>query len=86
MLAQGIAMVEVERVENIKIPFRTTPKETGMPDFEFDISELGENFIKPFEPESTAPSRKDVEAKKKNSVHKQTVTKGSPNKKKAQRK
>lgn len=86
MLTQGIAMVEVERVENIKIPFRTEPKEIGLPDFEFDISDLGGNFIKPFEPESIIPQPKENGLKKKTTAHKQSTAKASPNKKETQKK
>lgn len=44
MLSQGIAMVEVEKVDNLKIPYREEPVETGFPDFEFDMSEILENM------------------------------------------
>lgn len=46
MLSQGIAMVEVERVEKVKVPYREEPVETGLPEFEFDITELAHKFIK----------------------------------------
>lgn len=37
MLSQGIAMVEIERVDNTKVPYRDDV-EKGMPEFEFDLS------------------------------------------------
>ena len=39
MLSQGIAMVEIERVEKTRVPYRDDP-EMGMPEFEFDFSKL----------------------------------------------
>lgn len=39
MLSQGIAMVEIERVEKTRVPYRDT-EEIGMPEFEFDFSKL----------------------------------------------
>lgn len=39
MLSQGIAMVEIERVDNTKVPYRDDV-ETGLPEFEFDFSKL----------------------------------------------
>ncbi len=65
MLAQGIAMVEVQLVDDIKVPYRDEPAERGLPDFEFDIDELGGNYIlKPFKPESMSPPKKGVKLKK----------------------
>ncbi len=45
MLAQGIAMVEVERVERLKVPYRDE-EETGMPDFEFDFEKMQQSFLR----------------------------------------
>ena len=39
MLSQGIAMVEIERVDKTRVPYRDDP-EMGMPEFEFDFSKL----------------------------------------------
>ncbi len=39
MLSQGIAMVEIERVDNTKVPYRDNVQ-TGLPEFEFDFSKL----------------------------------------------
>lgn len=39
MLSQGIAMVEIERVDNTRVPYRDDV-ETGLPEFEFDFSKL----------------------------------------------
>lgn len=44
MLSQGVAMVEVQKVER-GIPFREEEPETGLPDFEFDINQIGTNII-----------------------------------------
>lgn len=38
MLSQGIAMVELERVDS-RVPYRDET-ETGLPDFEFDIGDI----------------------------------------------
>ena len=46
MLAQGLAMVEVQRVSGNNPPYRLDDTETGMPDFEFDFSKARYNFIK----------------------------------------
>lgn len=65
MLAQGIAMVEVEKVDSLRIPYREEPVETGLPDFEFDIEDLGGSLVQPFKPESLTPPKKGVRLKKK---------------------
>ena len=65
MIAQGIAMVEVERVENTKIPYRDEPAETGLPDFEFDIDDLSNGLVHPFKPEELKPEKKEVKIRKK---------------------
>ena len=44
MLSQGVAMVEVQKVER-GIPFREEEPETGLPDFEFDINQIGTNIM-----------------------------------------
>lgn len=46
MLAQGIAMVEVQRISGTTPPYRLDDSETGMPDFEFDFSKASYSFIK----------------------------------------
>ena len=45
MLSQGIAMVEVERVDRLMLPYRDE-EETGMPDFEFNFEEMQQSFLK----------------------------------------
>lgn len=45
MLAQGIAMVEVERVDRLRVPYRDE-EETGMPDFEFDFEKMQQSFLR----------------------------------------
>lgn len=45
MLSQGIAMVEVERVDRLMVPYRDD-EETGMPDFEFNFEEMQQSFLK----------------------------------------
>ena len=44
MLSQGVAMVEIQKVVR-GIPYREEEPETGLPDFEFDINQIGNNFI-----------------------------------------
>ena len=44
ILSEGVAMVEVQKVER-GIPFREDKPETGRPDFEFDVNQIGTNFI-----------------------------------------
>ena len=44
MLSQGIAMVEVERVDRLMVPYRDE-EETGMPDFEFNFEEMQQSFL-----------------------------------------
>lgn len=46
MLAQGLAMVEVQRMSGNNPPYRLDDVETGMPDFEFDFSKARYSFIK----------------------------------------
>lgn len=61
MLAQGIAMVEVEKVGSVKIPYREEPAETGLPDFEFDIEDLtNSDLVQPFKYEPPKPPKKGV--------------------------
>lgn len=61
MLAQGIAMVEVEKVGSVKIPYREEPAETGLPDFEFDIEDLtNSSLVQPFKYEPPKPPKKGL--------------------------
>ena len=46
MLAQGLAMVEVQRISGNNPPYRMDDVETGMPDFDFDFSKASYSFIK----------------------------------------
>ncbi len=46
MLAQGLAMVKVQRVSGNNPPYRLEDAETGMPDFDFDFSKARYSFIK----------------------------------------
>lgn len=62
MLSQGIAMVEVEKVDNFKVPYRDEPPETGLPDFEFDYKELRSDLMKEI---STVKLRKGRKIEKK---------------------
>lgn len=45
MLAQGVAMVEVRRVDGVNPPYRMDETERGLPDFEFDFSKAAYSFI-----------------------------------------
>lgn len=59
MLAQGTAMVEVKRVDGLNPPYRMDDEEgeRGLPDFEFDINNVGFSFIDDWkEREESSPS------------------------------
>lgn len=60
MLSQGIAMVEVERVDKLKVPYRDSEEdiETGIPGFEFDIKDLSDGLVKPFRQETIEQPKK----------------------------
>ncbi|MBM6993679.1 MAG: septal ring lytic transglycosylase RlpA family protein [Prevotella sp.] len=45
MLAQGVAMVEVQRVDGITPPYRMDETERGLPDIKFGIKDLGSGLI-----------------------------------------
>lgn len=48
MLAQGTAMVEVKRLRNISVPWRDDEPEeveTGLPAFDFDITQAGFSYM-----------------------------------------
>ena len=82
MLAQGIAMVEVERVNRLKVPYRDE-EETGMPDFEFDFKEMRQNLLNEISTVKIHPkTEKKVEEKKKEtekkSAEKRTAEKKVP--------
>lgn len=64
MLAQGLAMVEVQRVSGNNPPYRLDDVETGMPDFEFDFSKASYSFIK----EWNAKAEEEHEEKEKSVV------------------
>lgn len=65
MLSQGIAMVEVERVDRLMVPYRDD-EETGMPDFEFNFEEMQQSFLKEM---LNASLKKKEERIKKTDVH-----------------
>ncbi len=44
MLSQGVAMVEVHRVDDVTPPYRMDEGERGLPDFEFDFTETAYSF------------------------------------------
>ncbi len=44
MLAQGVAMVEVHRVDGVTPPYRMNETERGLPDFEFDFTQSAYSF------------------------------------------
>lgn len=62
MLSQGVAMVQVEKVDAFRVPYRLEDKpEVGMPDFEFPFSELTtRELIGKLEPEKK-PDQKQVQ-------------------------
>lgn len=45
MLSQGVAMVEVTKVDSVKPPYRMDEPETGMPDFEFDFEAIHNSLM-----------------------------------------
>lgn len=45
MLSQGIALVEIEKVQDIRPPFKIEGSEINLPEFEFETSPL--EYIKP---------------------------------------
>ena len=45
MLAQGIGMVEVERVEELRPPYRIGNTERGLPNISFDIASFGKGTM-----------------------------------------
>lgn len=85
MLAQGIAMVEVERVNRLKVPYRDE-EETGMPDFEFDFKEMRQNLLNEISTVKIHPkTEKKVEEKKKE-TEKKTAEKRTAEKKTTEKK
>ncbi len=62
MLAQGVAMVEVKRVDDITPPFRMDETERGLPYFEFDIKELGVGLAPDYS-DVKPPTKKTVREK-----------------------
>ena len=52
MLSQGVAMVEVRRVDGLNPPYRMDDEpERGLPDFEFDFSKAAYSFIEDWKDE-----------------------------------
>lgn len=47
MLSQGVAMVEVQRADETRIPYRdeTEDDETGLPAFEFDFGKVTTDLL-----------------------------------------
>lgn len=83
ILSQGVAMVEVQKVER-GIPFREENPETGLPDFDFDVNQIGSNFItewhqtemkETLRPAGKVTKRNAIKLKKKpTTVHKESET------------
>lgn len=83
ILSEGVAMVEVQKVER-GIPFREDKPETGLPDFEFDVNQIGTNFItewhqaemkEALRPAGKVTKRNAIKLKKKpTTVHKESET------------
>lgn len=83
ILSEGVAMVEVQKVER-GIPFREDKPETGLPDFKFDVNQIGTNFItewhqaemkEALRPAGKVTKRNAVKLKKKpTTVHKESET------------
>lgn len=70
MLAQGIAVVEVEKVDTLQIPYRREAVETGLPDFEFDFEDLGSTLLHPYKPEAIKAPENGMRLKKKKTAAK----------------
>jgi len=63
MLSQGVAMVEVQRVDETMVPFRNEPEEdeTGLPAFEFDFGKVTtEKLVQPKKIKLKAPPKKNI--------------------------
>ena len=69
MLSQGIAMVEVERVERLKVPYRDE-EETGLPDFEFDIRKMQTSLLNEISTVRMHPKKENTDTDKKKEVDK----------------
>lgn len=66
MLSQGVAMVEVQRADTPRIPYRDNPEEeeTGLPAFEFDFGQVtSELLLKPKAPTLKVPPKRGVKLK-----------------------
>jgi rare lipoprotein A len=63
MLSQGVAMVEVQRVDETHVPYRSEPEddETGLPTFEFDFGKVTtEKLVQPKKVKLKAPPKKSI--------------------------
>lgn len=65
MLAQGIAMVEVKRVDEVKPPFRVEEVERGLPEIKFSIKDLGTEMVRDYS-DVKIPKQKKVNGTVKN--------------------
>jgi rare lipoprotein A len=55
MLAQGVALVEVEPVTDFRPPYRSNTVERGYADFDFDITQAGYSIIGDWKNDDMAP-------------------------------
>lgn len=78
MLAQGVASVKVELLDNRAIPYR--PEETKLPRIEFDMAESDYKFPEGWKKEKEKNDKKDVHHNKEKVEHKDNPTGTKDNK------
>lgn len=78
MLSQGVAMVEVERVSDVRVPYRMDDKpEVGLPDFEFPIGSLSnQELLGKLQPEKDPDARSATKADRRPAQHAATKSDG----------
>jgi rare lipoprotein A len=95
MLSQGVAMVEVHRVDDVTPPYRMDEGERGLPDFEFDFTETAYSFNEAWKdnekrnermtlPEHKLPSQKAMQDKHAANANKASQTAPADKSKNAQ--
>ena len=95
MLSQGVAMVEVHRMDDVTPPYRMDEGERGLPDFEFDFTETAYSFNEAWKdnekrnermtlPEHKLPSQKAMQDKHAANANKASQTAPADKSKNAQ--
>jgi len=72
MLAQGVASVKVELMDNPVIPYR--PEETKLPRIEFDMAESDYDFPEKWKKENETKNKNEVHNNKEKTEHKDSPT------------